>query len=218
MVGGRRSPYTRAMFTGIVERRGVVAAIAPQPSATRLWIDAGDWRPRSGSFALGDSVCVAGVCLTLAEGEGGRLGFDAVAETLRKTKLGALRPGQGVNLESSLTASTPLGGHVVQGHVDATGTVAEVVASGTDRGLVINVPDALMDYVVPQGSICIDGVSLTIARVEVGAFEIALIPTTVAITTLGELVAGDPVNLEADVLTKTVIHWLRRRGISSGAK
>lgn len=137
--------------------------------------------------------------------------FDVIAETLAKTSLGRRKPGDAVNLEPSLTLDTPIGGHFLQGHVDATGTVARVQA-GADYRLTIRPPRDLMDYIVPKGSIAIDGVSLTVAGVQNDVFEVALIPTTLAITTLGATIAGDEVNLEADILSKTVVNYLRQRG------
>ncbi len=197
------------MFTGIVETAGRVAALDPQPAGKRLRIDIGAWRPRHGEFAAGDSVCVSGVCLTLVNPQPGILSFDVIHETLAKSRLGAVQVGQRINLESSLTAGTSLGGHFVQGHVDGTGKVTRV-QEGDDWRIAIGVPQDLMRYMIPKGSVALDGVSMTLAAVRPAQceIEVAVIPTTLEITTLGELRAGAPVNLEADVLSKTIVHYL----------
>jgi riboflavin synthase len=141
------------------------------------------------------------------------LAFDVVAQTLALTTLGGLAPGQRVHLEPSATLATLLGGHLVQGHVDGVGTVASVRTSGEWRAR-ITPPAHLMEYLAPQGSIAVQGVSLTLAAIappREAWFEIALIPTTLAKTTLGELRGGSRVNLECDVIAKHVVHWLKRR-------
>jgi len=173
-------------------------------------IDGVGWAHRP---ARGDSICISGCCLTLAEPmeeASGLMAFDIVPETLAKTKLGRLAPGDRVNLEHSVTASTLMGGHVVQGHVDGTSVVA-AVQTGDDWRISFRPPAELMPYFVPKGSVCIDGVSLTLAKVDAaaGMIEVALIPETLAKTTLGRLKEGDMVNLEADVLVKTIVHTLR---------
>lgn len=160
----------------------------------------------------GESISVSGCCLTLAEhpGADARLSFDVVPETLARTTLGTLRAGSGVNLERSVTPLTLLGGHLVQGHVDGTGVVDRI-----DRGdgwrVRVSPGRELMEYVAPKGSIAVEGVSLTIAALEPGSgwFEVALIPTTLAVTTLGELRAGHRVNIECDIVVKSMVHWMR---------
>jgi len=199
--------YTWGMFTGIVETAGRVAAVTDQPAGKRLVIDPGDWLPRNGVFSDGDSICVSGVCLTLVTADGGKLAFDVIQETLDKSRLGALTEGSRANLESSLTASTAMGGHFVQGHVDGTGTVLHV-QSGDDWRVTIQTPKGLERYIVPKGSITVDGVSMTLAEVSADSFVIALIPTTLEVTTLSDLKPGDPVNLEADIMVKTIVHYL----------
>jgi riboflavin synthase len=135
--------------------------------------------------------------------------FDVVPETLSKTSLGRLRAGAAVNLEHAATPTTLMGGHVVQGHVDGVGVVESVVTEGEYR-VRVRPPAGLMEYMTPKGSICVEGVSLTLAAVEPREwFEVALIPVTLEKTTLGSLRAGDPVNLEADVFAKTIVHWLK---------
>jgi riboflavin synthase len=195
------------MFTGLVQAIGEVMEATPRPGgALRLAVRAAGWSP-----AAGDSICVAGVCLTLAGPvRDGVMAFDAVAETLAKTTLGGMKAGMGVNLERSLAAGDPMGGHTVQGHVDGIGVV-ERVQSGADYRVWVRPPAALMEYIVPKGSIAIDGVSLTVAGVDVraGVFDLALIPTTLEKTTLGRLRAGDRCNLESDILARTVVHYLR---------
>jgi riboflavin synthase len=206
------------VFTGLVQAIGTVRDAITRPNATRILIDPGELLAASApapAFAAGESISVSGVCLTLADNpadHAGFLAFDAVAETLRRTSLGGLLPGSTVNLERSVTPSTLLGGHVVQGHVDG---LAEVVSvqQGDDwrvRLRPLPVPDANpMEYLVPKGSVTLDGVSLTVAALGSDWFEIALIPVTLARTTLGELVAGQLVNIEFDAMVKTIVHWLR---------
>lgn len=200
------------MFTGLVQSVGVVRAVEPAGVGASILVDAGVWAHRP---APGDSISVSGCCLTVAAGsdlERGLLRFDAVSETLAKTTLGALRAGDRVNLEHSLRPETLLGGHLVQGHVDGVGVVEEVRDRASDWRLTVRPPEELMDYLAPKGSIAIDGVSLTIAALGADTLEIALIPTTLELTTLGALRAGARVNVEADMLGKHVVHALRRAG------
>lgn len=196
------------MFTGLVQARGEVVASEPVAAGTRLVVDAASWSHRP---SAGDSVCVSGVCLTAVADVGGdgRIAFDAIPETLGRTTIGGLAVGDAVNLEHSVTASTLMGGHVVQGHVDGVGTVDAVETRGEWR-VRLAVPTDLMRYAVPKGSVCVDGVSLTIAAcdAELGWIEVALIPETLERTTLGALAAGGRVNLEMDVLSKTIVHHL----------
>lgn len=172
----------------------------------RLEIDPGDWRPR---FELGESISINGCCLTLVDvpGEGEPLRFDAIPETLSKTTLGGLGVGSRVNLERSATPTTLLGGHIVQGHVDGVGRVVGVHREGEYR-VRIEAPAELMEFVTPKGSVCVEGVSLTVAALSPGEgwFEVTLIPTTLELTTLGELRDGDGVNLECDIIAKTILH------------
>ncbi|GIG24210.1 riboflavin synthase [Cellulomonas denverensis] len=191
------------MFTGIVEEVGVVLA---SDDGARLRISG----PLAASDAgHGDSIAVSGVCLTVTELPGdGSFAVDVMPETLRRTALGGLRPGDRVNLERSLRADTRLGGHVVQGHVDGVGTVLardpgerwDTVRIGLDRDLA--------RFVAEKGAITVSGVSLTVTAVGDDWFEVGLIPTTLAETTLGELAVGAPVNLEVDVLAKYVARLL----------
>lgn len=211
------------MFAGIVIGMGTVAAVTRRADGVRLVIDAGtlDLHVRPG-----DSVCVSGCCLTHAPDRGnadqkGMLGFDVIQETLGKTTLGGLRAGDAVNLETSLTPNTPIGGHFVQGHVDGVGRIVRVRRDERETRVAMEVPAPLMGYMIPKGSVCIDGVSLTIAALDTRRqeIEVALIPTTLALTTLGQAAEGQPVNLEADVLAKTIVHRLEHYsgGLAGGA-
>jgi riboflavin synthase len=185
------------MFTGIVRERGRVVGFTDG----RLEIEA----PATASdAAIGDSVSVSGACLTVVSVDEARLGFDVVPETVGRTSFARLRPGQGVNLEQAVRASDRLDGHVVQGHVDGVGIVRTLEPEGGGMRLTVEAPPDLLRYLVDKGSVAIEGVSLTVASLRDDAFEIALIPHTLAETTLGELRPGDAVNLEVDVLAKYV--------------
>ncbi|MGZ4147779.1 MAG: riboflavin synthase [Actinomycetota bacterium] len=186
------------MFTGIVEELGRVASL----DGTRLRVTCTTVREDAG---VGASVAVNGVCLTVVEDDGTSLAFDLSEETRRRSALGRLAVGDAVNLERPATLSTRLGGHLVQGHVDAVGEVADVTAQA-DGGAVLRlrVPGDLMRYVVKKGSLTVDGVSLTVAERSGDAVAIALIPHTLAVTTFGSARPGDPVNLEVDVIAKYV--------------
>ncbi|MBL0922212.1 MAG: riboflavin synthase, partial [Phycisphaerales bacterium] len=154
---------------------------------------------------------VNGCCLTAASVEGSRVWFDVVSETLSKTTLGSMVAGGRVNLEHACRADALMGGHIVQGHVDCVGEVARVQADPEDWRVVVRAPRAFMEWVSPKGSVTIEGVSLTVAALDVerDEFGVALIPVTLEQTTLGGLRAGSRVNLEGDVIAKTVVHWLR---------
>jgi riboflavin synthase len=192
------------MFTGIVRELGRLEA----SDGSRLVVAAPE---TAATAAVGDSVAVAGVCLTVVANEDGRLAFDAVPETLSRTALGSLRPGDAVNVEPSLRVGDPLGGHVVQGHVDAVGRVRSVTPEGEGRRVWVDAPETVVRYCIEKGSIAVDGASLTIAAFDDEGFEVALIPHTLAVTTLGSLEPGDEVNLEADVLGKVVERLLTAR-------
>jgi len=199
------------MFTGLVRHVGTIAALEPSGDGVALLIDATGWAHRP---APGDSIAVDGCCLTLAEAatEDGPWRFDVVRQTLDLTTLGGLAPGSRVNLESSCTAETLLGGHVVQGHVEAVARVLAVSSGDRSWRVRFATPPALADRIVDQGSIAVAGTSLTVAGTGADWFEIALIPTTLHETTLGELVAGDRVNVETDILARMVVGWLERHG------
>lgn len=194
------------MFTGLIQAVGRVSSAADSAAGLRLAIRPEGWSHRP---SRGDSIAVSGVCLTLVDvSADGDWAFDVVPETLDKTTLGALRPGSRINLEHAVTASTLMGGHFVQGHVDGVGSVTRIDRTDGWR-LTITPPTELMPFMAPKGSITVDGVSLTIAELSPSTVTIALIPTTLALTTLGELHPGDRVNLEADMLAKTVVNYLR---------
>jgi riboflavin synthase len=188
------------MFTGLVREVGRVVEL----DGGRLVVEV------SQDAALGDSVAIDGVCLTVVSAGGGTLAFDVVPETLARTALGALEPGAGVNVEPSLRAGDPLGGHYVQGHVDGVGTVRSVEPEGDGRRVWFDAPPDALRYVVEKGSIAVQGTSLTVADLDDGGFAVALIPHTLEATTLGGLEPGDRVNLEADVLAKYVEKLLAR--------
>jgi riboflavin synthase len=186
------------VFTGIVEERGEVVAVEPLPDGARLTV-AG---PLVSSDAqLGDSIAVNGVCLTVVETSGGRFTVDVVRETLRRSSLDKVQAGDRVNLERAVAVGQRFGGHIVQGHVDGTGVLRARDGSGLTR---FGMPEQLARFVVEKGSIAVDGVSLTVAEVGDDWFSVALIPTTLDVTTLGEREPGDPVNLEVDVMAKYV--------------
>ena len=189
------------MFTGIIEHVGVVSALSPTSAGKRLSIDLG---PLAADLKDGESVAVEGVCLTAAERAGAVASFDVIPETLSRTSLGRLAPGARVNLERSLRVGDRLGGHFVQGHVDATGTVARLDRAGEAVDLEIAVPPGFSDLLIEKGSVAIAGVSLTVVVVRKDRFTVALIPFTLENTTLGALRPGDPVNLEGDLIGKWV--------------
>jgi riboflavin synthase len=194
------------VFTGIVEEVGTVVARVDQADAARLRIRAAKVLE---DVALGDSISVSGVCLTVTDVEDGVWGTDVMAETLRRSSLGKAEAGGRVNLERAVTAHTRLGGHLVQGHVDGVGTVLSRTPSEHWEVVRVELPRELARYVVEKGSIAVDGVSLTVSAVSAVDdpapwLEVSLIPTTLRETTLGERTPGDPVNLEVDVIAKYV--------------
>ncbi|MGZ4380281.1 MAG: riboflavin synthase [Gaiellaceae bacterium] len=195
------------MFTGIVRERGRVASIVGGADGARLRVVAPQTAAQT---VVGDSVAINGVCLTATAVTDGELAFDAVAETLRRTSLGRLEPGAEVNLEPALRAGEPLGGHIVQGHVDGVGRVRSLEPAGDGAELTVEAAPEILRYCVEKGSITVDGVSLTVASLAGDAFSIALIPHTLAETTLSRLVPGDEVNLEVDVLAKYVERLVAR--------
>ncbi|HET8541583.1 MAG TPA: riboflavin synthase [Anaeromyxobacter sp.] len=190
------------MFTGLVSDMGVVERIAPRQGGARLTL-----RPKAtavDALALGESVACSGVCLTVVERGGGLVSFDAVPETLARTTIGGWRPGTAVNLERALALHDRLGGHLVQGHVDAVGKVLARTPEGQGARLRVALPAPIAPLVAEKGSIAVDGVSLTVAAAGRDWFEVALIPETLARTTLGAAAPGTEVNLEADVVARHV--------------
>lgn len=199
------------MFTGIVQQMGLVESLCEVSCGRRLIIN-----PRQWSFSprAGDSVAVNGCCLTAVEADRQapppHLHFEVVSQTLSATNLGDLRAGDPVNLESPTTPSTLMSGHLVQGHIDGVGTIVAADAQATDRRLRIAPPRELLEYIVEKGSIAVDGVSLTIAMRGDDWFEVALIPTTLAVSNLDSARVGHRVNIEADYVAKVVVSWLKR--------
>ena len=193
------------MFTGIVEELGEVADIEHRGDAARLTI-----RGAITDTSPGESISVNGVCLTVTGISGGTFTADVMGETLDRSGLGALTPGTRVNLERSLRLADRLGGHLVQGHVDATGTILSRIPSGGWDQVRIGIPATISRYVVEKGSIAVDGISLTVSALGEEWFEVCLIPETLARTTLGTTQPGDTVNLEVDVLAKYVEKLLSR--------
>jgi riboflavin synthase len=200
------------MFTGIVEELGTVQAVERQSDAVRLTVRADTVLEDAG---LGDSISVNGCCLTVAERTDTTWTADVMAETLDKTGLGSLSPGDRVNLERAVTAGTRLGGHLVQGHVDAVGRVTAREPGEHWEVVTIAMPRDLSPYLVGKGSITVDGVSLTVVRVDDDAFTVSLIPETLRRTTLGFRAPGDAVNLEVDVIGKYVARQLESRGVTA---
>jgi riboflavin synthase len=195
------------MFTGIVEELGEVTALTDRGDSVRLTV--------RGPLVLagarhGDSVAVNGVCLTVVDTDGDTFTADVMRETLDRSALGALAAGSPVNLERPMRLDGRLGGHLVQGHVDGTGRIEQRTASEHWEVVRISLPPDLERYVVHKGSITVDGVSLTVASVGPGELTVSLIPTTLAMTTLGRKGVGDPVNLEVDVVAKYVERLLAR--------
>ena len=195
------------MFTGLVEEVGTVKSVTPIGDGARVVIQAALVLEDVG---LGASIAVNGCCLTVVEHDAETWAADAVPETLARTNIGALRPGDVVNLERPLAVNGRYGGHVVQGHVDDTATVAaiEELDDGSFR-YTFELPATVADYVVEKGSIAVDGISLTVAAVDATTFSIAVIPHTHEVTTLGRRTVGDQVNVEADVLAKYVERLVR---------
>ncbi len=196
------------MFTGIVEELGEVAAVEDLADACRFTVNG----PLvTEGAAHGDSIAVNGVCLTVVGTADGSFTADVMAETLKRSSLGALRPGSRVNLERPMALGGRLGGHLVQGHVDGTGTIAARTPAEHWEIVRIALPENLSRYVVEKGSITVDGISLTVVDAGPDFFTVSLIPTTLALTTLGVKQVGDPVNLEVDVLAKYVERLLGDR-------
>jgi riboflavin synthase len=194
------------VFTGLVKDLGRVAEVERSGDGARLRIDTA----LAGELRQGDSVAVNGVCLTATAVDGGWFDAQAVNETLTRTSLGALRAGTPVNLELPLRAGEPLGGHLVQGHVDGLGRIAELEEDGFARRVRIETEPEILRYIVEKGSIAVDGISLTVVDVGATSFTVSLIPETLERTSLGASEIGTTVNLEVDVLAKYVEKAVRR--------
>ena len=197
------------MFTGLIEGLGRVRRVLPRPGATRLSIETDG---STASWRDGESVAVDGVCLTVARRSGKTFEADAVAETLNRTTLSALRAGDPVHLERSLAVGDRLGGHFVQGHVDAMAKVLRVTRRGADVRLTIALPKPLRGLVAEKGSIALHGVSLTITAATRSQLTVALIPETLARTKLGQIRPGDPLNVEVDLIARYLEALMRERG------
>ncbi|MGN6367028.1 MAG: riboflavin synthase [Phycisphaerae bacterium] len=203
------------MFTGLVQALGIVLAATDTPAGKRLTVSLAELA--HSKIEPGDSVCVSGVCLTVVKLSNGNLQFDVITETLNRSTLGLKKCQDRVNLELSLRPDSFVGGHFVQGHVDGIATIASVKEDARDWRITFQVPADLMPCIVPKGSITVDGVSMTIAEVSIpnNTFTLAVIPTTLEKTTLSALRTGDKVNVETDILARTVVHWLSQM---NGAK
>jgi riboflavin synthase len=188
------------MFTGIITAVGAITTLQPQGGDIRLRIATGKLDLHD--VQLGDSIAVSGVCLTVVERFSDGFWADASRETLDRTTLGRAQSGTPVNLEKALTPTTRLGGHLVSGHVDGIGAVTEWRPDGRSWRLRIQAPNALARYIAEKGSICVDGVSLTVNQVEGAAFELNIVPHTLAETTLADFKTGQPVNLEVDLIAR----------------
>ena len=195
------------MFTGIVRELGVVVDADDVGAGLDLLVHAPETAARTG---VGDSVSVNGVCLTATAIEAGAMSFHAVPETIGRSTLGSLAPDSRVNVEPALRAGEELGGHYVQGHVDAVGVIQSVEAEGEGLRVFVEAPSDVLRYCVAKGSVTVDGVSLTVAELAEDAFAVALVPHTLAATTLSDVRPGQPVNLEADVLAKYVERLISR--------
>jgi len=196
------------MFTGIVEEMGSVKALRREAGAARLAIAASTVL---GNTAIGDSISVNGVCLTVVEMSADEFTADVAVETLSVTNLGELKAGARVNLERALQLSARIGGHLVSGHVDAVGRIRSRREEGSGWRIFFDAPDSVLRYVIKKGSIAIDGISLTVADVDRTGFSIAMIPHTAKLTTLGFKSAGDSVNLETDIIGKYIERLLSGR-------
>jgi riboflavin synthase len=190
------------MFTGIVLAKGTVLTTERRGGDVRIRIGAGDLD--MSDVATGDSICVSGVCLTAIDSDAKSFCADVSTETLSRTTLGTLHVGDGVNLEKSLRLSDRLGGHLVSGHIDAIGRVVSVEPDARSQRWRFEIPEGLAKYIAAKGSVCIDGVSLTVNDVDANTFGVNLIPHTIAVTTFAEKRVGDGVNIEVDLIARYV--------------
>ena len=204
----------RPMFTGLVAAVGSVVRSARSGTGVDLDVDLG---PLPGPFRIGDSIALSGVCCTVVSLEGRSARFHLSPETLDRTWLGRAAAGTRLNLEGALRAGDPLGGHLVQGHVDGVGSVVQAIDEKDGGTFAVRVPDSLRRYCVEKGSITLDGVSLTIAGIDGDAVRIWVIPHTAAVTTLGRMSVGAPIHVEVDVIAKYVERMLAARGLAPQA-
>ena len=196
------------MFTGIIEELGSVKALRREAAGARITISA---KLVLEGTAIGDSICVNGVCLTVVEKTADAFSADVAKETLDVTNLGSLQTGSRANLERALQLSARIGGHLVSGHVDGVGRIREKREEGSGWRVLFDAPDAVRRYVIKKGSVAIDGISLTVADVDPAGFSVAMIPHTAKLTTLGHKKPGDTVNLESDIIGKYVEKLLSGR-------
>lgn len=194
------------MFSGIVEGMGEVTTIKPHAGGQQLTVRIGTL---GRGLKAGHSVAVNGVCLTAVAPHGPRVQFDLITETLRKTNLGQLQVGSRVNIERSLRPADRLEGHFVQGHIQGAAALTKKIVTKKDFKLVFTPPKELLAYCAPLGCIAVNGVSLTIAAVDKQSFTVALIPTTLKLTNLGDLKVGDEANIETDLIARQLVHWLK---------
>ncbi len=200
------------MFTGLIQQIGKLKRRETAAGGRRLVVTAGQWTP---ALAEGESIAVSGVCLTVVRTQGTEFACDLLRETMERTCLGAKRPGGALNLERALRLGDPLGGHLVTGHVDGIGTLLKKRAAGRDWVLRFACPAELLKGLALKGSVAVDGVSLTLAGLDSGSFTAQIIPFTWQHTSLRELRAGDPVNLETDLIGKHVRRWMESEPSSS---
>jgi riboflavin synthase len=194
------------MFTGIIHHTGIFKEY--RIGKQELVLEAPDLSNR---LDRGESLAVNGVCLSLIRREKNSLFFNLSKETLSRTNLGSLRKGDRINLELSLTLSSPLSGHLVSGHIDSTGKVLKVQKRGTGKRITLSFPRELKPYFIPKGSVAVNGVSLTIAELQTVSFEVELIPITMDRSNLGHLKGGDIVNIECDIIGKYVYNWMSKQ-------
>ena len=198
------------MFTGIVQSTAIIQKARDHPGGRRLSIARGELESAD-DLMIGESIAINGACMTLAALDNDALHFDVIAESLGKTNLGELRAGDAVNIERSLRVGDRIDGHFVQGHVDGVGKLVEKSASEKEWRYTIDAPTELVKYLSPKGSICVDGVSLTIASLQGDTFDVALIPTTLKLTTLAARDVGYRFNLECDTMAKQIVTFLEQR-------
>ncbi len=202
------------MFSGIVDRIGEVRSVRQVPGGLTLVVRAeGYWR----GVATGASIAIDGACLTLTRADEQDATFDVIGETVRRTTIERLTPGSRVNLQKSMSVGDTIDGHFVQGHVDAVAKIAAIEQSGGESIWWFEMDREATAYVIPKGSVAIDGISLTVANVKDGRFSVALIPTTLKDTTIDRKRVGDEVNVETDILARTVVHYLRSMAQRSGS-
>ncbi len=202
------------MFTGIIQAIGTVQAMEPRGNDKRIAIEAG--KLDLSRVVLGDSIAVSGVCLTVVERRGQEFHADVSLETLSRTTLGDLSPGARVNLEPALTLSDRLGGHLVSGHVDGVGAVRAISDAGRSRRYDIEVPAGLAHYIAPKGSVCVDGVSLTVNEIADNVFSLNIVPHTLSETTLDGYRVGARVNIEVDLIARYLERLLWEQGAGQG--